>query len=171
MNVFAFKINWYYLCQLWSHSRRATEVNSWWQKYLGALDLLLNLVRCAWEEFSNVNLHSWRSAFLVVIPSFYTCRRNVSSAQLCADKPGRLFVKEKKTYLIIRELHRWEIKNKEEDNAEACEKLIQVILRRRVLRQWTHCLFPDERKLFFQVLFSRVVSICACWEIFAASIL
>ncbi|XP_026577664.1 protein HGH1 homolog [Pseudonaja textilis] len=44
---------------------------------------------------------------------------------LTATKPGRLLVREKGTYFVLRELHRWE-----EDRGvrAACEKLIQVLI-------------------------------------------
>ncbi|KYO40924.1 HGH1-like protein [Alligator mississippiensis] len=44
---------------------------------------------------------------------------------LTATKPGRCLVKEKGTYLILRELHRWE---PEPHVRAACEKLIQVLI-------------------------------------------
>ncbi|XP_068789713.1 protein HGH1 homolog [Struthio camelus] len=44
---------------------------------------------------------------------------------LTATKAGRHTVREKGTYLILRELHRWE---KEPDVLSACEKLIQVLI-------------------------------------------
>lgn len=43
--------------------------------------------------------------------------------QLTATKAGRHTVREKGTYLVLRELHRWE---REPDVLAACEKLIQV---------------------------------------------
>lgn len=43
--------------------------------------------------------------------------------QLTATKAGRHAVREKGTYLVLRELHRWE---REPDVLAACEKLIQV---------------------------------------------
>lgn len=43
--------------------------------------------------------------------------------QLTATKAGRQLVKEKGTYLVVRELHQWET---EPDVLAACEKLIQV---------------------------------------------
>ncbi|NXJ99803.1 HGH1 protein, partial [Corythaixoides concolor] len=45
--------------------------------------------------------------------------------QLTATKGGRRAVREKGTYLILRELHRWE---REPDVLAACEKLIQVLI-------------------------------------------
>ncbi|NXU25714.1 HGH1 protein, partial [Thalassarche chlororhynchos] len=45
--------------------------------------------------------------------------------QLTATKAGRHIVREKGTYLILRELHRWE---QEPDVLAACEKLIQVLI-------------------------------------------
>ena len=47
----------------------------------------------------------------------------LSPLQLTATKAGRHIVREKGTYLILRELHRWE---QEPDVLAACEKLIQV---------------------------------------------
>ncbi|NXR00894.1 HGH1 protein, partial [Sagittarius serpentarius] len=44
-------------------------------------------------------------------------------SQLTATKAGRRIVREKGTYLVLRELHRWE---REPDVLAACEKLIQV---------------------------------------------
>lgn len=44
---------------------------------------------------------------------------------LTSTKTGRHLVKEKGTYLIMREFHKWE---KEPDVAAACEKLIQVLI-------------------------------------------
>ncbi|XP_059692227.1 protein HGH1 homolog [Gavia stellata] len=44
---------------------------------------------------------------------------------LTATKAGRRVVREKGTYLILRELHRWE---REPDVLAACEKLIQVLI-------------------------------------------
>ncbi|XP_032659428.1 protein HGH1 homolog isoform X2 [Chelonoidis abingdonii] len=44
---------------------------------------------------------------------------------LTATKAGRQLVKEKGTYLVVRELHRWET---EPDVQAACEKLIQVLI-------------------------------------------
>ncbi|XP_050748825.1 protein HGH1 homolog [Gymnogyps californianus] len=44
---------------------------------------------------------------------------------LTATKAGRHVVREKGTYLILRELHRWE---REPDVLAACEKLIQVLI-------------------------------------------
>ncbi|XP_029441710.1 protein HGH1 homolog isoform X2 [Rhinatrema bivittatum] len=44
---------------------------------------------------------------------------------LTATKAGRQLVREKGTYLILRELHKWE---KEPDVRIACEKLIQVLI-------------------------------------------
>ncbi|XP_075562246.1 protein HGH1 homolog [Pelecanus crispus] len=44
---------------------------------------------------------------------------------LTATKAGRRIVKEKGTYLILRELHRWE---REPEVLAACEKLIQVLI-------------------------------------------
>ncbi|XP_009469629.1 PREDICTED: protein FAM203A [Nipponia nippon] len=44
---------------------------------------------------------------------------------LTATKAGRHIVREKGTYLILRELHRWE---REPDVLAACEKLIQVLI-------------------------------------------
>ncbi|KAF1395736.1 hypothetical protein FQV22_0003787, partial [Spheniscus magellanicus] len=46
-------------------------------------------------------------------------------SQLTATKAGRHIVREKGTYLILRELHRWE---REPDVLAACEKLIQVLI-------------------------------------------
>lgn len=44
---------------------------------------------------------------------------------LTATKAGRHAVREKGTYLVLRELHRWE---REPDVLAACEKLIQVLI-------------------------------------------
>ncbi|XP_064297999.1 protein HGH1 homolog [Phalacrocorax carbo] len=44
---------------------------------------------------------------------------------LTATKAGRNIVREKGTYLVLRELHRWE---REPDVLAACEKLIQVLI-------------------------------------------
>ncbi|KAM9278851.1 protein HGH1 homolog [Cariama cristata] len=44
---------------------------------------------------------------------------------LTATKAGRHLVREKGTYLVLRELHRWE---REPDVLTACEKLIQVLI-------------------------------------------
>ncbi|XP_034980538.2 protein HGH1 homolog [Zootoca vivipara] len=44
---------------------------------------------------------------------------------LTATKPGRRLVREKGTYLILRELHKWE---KDPGVLAACEKLIQVLI-------------------------------------------
>lgn len=44
---------------------------------------------------------------------------------LTATKAGRHTVREKGTYLVLRELHRWE---REPDVLAACEKLIQVLI-------------------------------------------
>ncbi|CAK8680097.1 unnamed protein product [Clavelina lepadiformis] len=52
---------------------------------------------------------------------------------LCADESGREFVKSKNAYVIIRELHQWELKEQNSEVAEECEKLIQV--RKKLL--WT----------------------------------
>ncbi|NXX52666.1 HGH1 protein, partial [Scopus umbretta] len=46
-------------------------------------------------------------------------------SQLTATKAGRHVVREKGTYLILRELHRWE---REPEVLAACEKLIQVLI-------------------------------------------
>ncbi|NXH67683.1 HGH1 protein, partial [Hydrobates tethys] len=45
--------------------------------------------------------------------------------QLTVTKAGRHVVREKGTYLILRELHRWE---REPEVLAACEKLIQVLI-------------------------------------------
>ncbi|NWX25023.1 HGH1 protein, partial [Aegotheles bennettii] len=45
--------------------------------------------------------------------------------QLTATQAGRRSVREKGTYLILRELHRWE---QEPEVLAACEKLIQVLI-------------------------------------------
>nr|CAB3252703.1 protein HGH1 homolog [Phallusia mammillata] len=47
---------------------------------------------------------------------------------LCADKPGRTYLKSKNVYLIIRELHKWVQQNKEDDVSETCEKLVQILI-------------------------------------------
>ncbi|XP_043923636.1 protein HGH1 homolog [Protopterus annectens] len=44
---------------------------------------------------------------------------------LTTTKAGRCIVKDKKTYLIMREFHKWE---KEPDVITACEKLVQVLI-------------------------------------------
>ncbi|NXF53235.1 HGH1 protein, partial [Oceanites oceanicus] len=46
-------------------------------------------------------------------------------SQLTATKAGRQTVREKGTYLILRELHRWE---REPAVLAACEKLVQVLI-------------------------------------------
>ncbi|NXL52383.1 HGH1 protein, partial [Podilymbus podiceps] len=46
-------------------------------------------------------------------------------SQLTATKAGRRVVRERGTYLVLRELHRWE---REPDVLAACEKLIQQVL-------------------------------------------
>ncbi|NXE57061.1 HGH1 protein, partial [Casuarius casuarius] len=46
-------------------------------------------------------------------------------AQLAATKAGRHTLREEGTYLILRELHRWE---REPEVLSACEKLIQVLI-------------------------------------------
>ncbi|NXL88271.1 HGH1 protein, partial [Alectura lathami] len=46
-------------------------------------------------------------------------------SQLTATKPGRSLVREKGTYLVLRELHRWE---RDPEVLSACEKLIQVLI-------------------------------------------
>lgn len=47
------------------------------------------------------------------------------SIQLCCTKHGRLYLREKKVYLILRELHKWE----EDGGAkEACEKVVQLLI-------------------------------------------
>ncbi|NXT51733.1 HGH1 protein, partial [Pluvianellus socialis] len=46
-------------------------------------------------------------------------------SQLTATKAGRRLVREKGTYLVLRELHGWE---REPEVLAACEKLIQVLI-------------------------------------------
>ncbi|NXA21353.1 HGH1 protein, partial [Ibidorhyncha struthersii] len=46
-------------------------------------------------------------------------------SQLTATKAGRHVVREKGTYLVLRELHGWE---REPEVLAACEKLIQVLI-------------------------------------------
>ncbi|NXQ85046.1 HGH1 protein, partial [Nyctibius grandis] len=46
-------------------------------------------------------------------------------SQLTATRAGRHTVREKGTYLILRELHRWE---REPDVLAACEKVVQVLI-------------------------------------------
>ncbi|NWQ97431.1 HGH1 protein, partial [Burhinus bistriatus] len=46
-------------------------------------------------------------------------------SQLTATKVGRHLVREKGTYLVLRELHSWE---REPEVLAACEKLIQVLI-------------------------------------------
>ncbi|NXN64579.1 HGH1 protein, partial [Himantopus himantopus] len=46
-------------------------------------------------------------------------------SQLTATKAGRHVVREKGTYLVLRELHGWE---REPEALAACEKLIQVLI-------------------------------------------
>ncbi|NWX52440.1 HGH1 protein, partial [Steatornis caripensis] len=45
--------------------------------------------------------------------------------QLTATKAGRQTLRDKGTYVILRELHRWE---REPDVLAACEKVIQVLI-------------------------------------------
>ncbi|NXV53693.1 HGH1 protein, partial [Uria aalge] len=46
-------------------------------------------------------------------------------SQLTATQPGRRVVREKGTYVVLRELHGWE---QEPDVLAACENLIQVLI-------------------------------------------
>ena len=56
-----------------------------------------------------------------------TCHYNQSILylQLCATKPGRLFVKKKNTYIIIRELHKWET---DPANDLAIQNLVDILI-------------------------------------------
>ncbi|CAH1801591.1 unnamed protein product, partial [Owenia fusiformis] len=45
--------------------------------------------------------------------------------QLCATKPGRLYVKEKNAYVIMRELHKWE---KDKSVMFALENLVDILI-------------------------------------------
>ena len=47
------------------------------------------------------------------------------SLQLCATKSGRLYVKDKNTYVIMRELHRWE---KDREASMVVMKLIDLLI-------------------------------------------
>uniref|UniRef100_H2XPW1 Uncharacterized LOC100176935 n=1 Tax=Ciona intestinalis TaxID=7719 RepID=H2XPW1_CIOIN len=47
---------------------------------------------------------------------------------LCATQSGRAYVKAKNTYVIMRELYRWETENDNTDVAETCEKLVQILI-------------------------------------------
>uniref|UniRef100_H2XL93 Protein HGH1 homolog n=2 Tax=Ciona intestinalis TaxID=7719 RepID=H2XL93_CIOIN len=47
---------------------------------------------------------------------------------LCATQSGRAYVKDKNTYVIMRELYRWETENDNTDVAETCEKLVQILI-------------------------------------------
>ncbi|NWU90113.1 HGH1 protein, partial [Upupa epops] len=46
-------------------------------------------------------------------------------AQLMATKTGRQVVRDRGTYVVLRELHRWE---QQPEVLAACEKLIQVLI-------------------------------------------
>uniref|UniRef100_H2ZQF9 Protein HGH1 homolog n=1 Tax=Ciona savignyi TaxID=51511 RepID=H2ZQF9_CIOSA len=47
---------------------------------------------------------------------------------LCATKSGRAYVKDKNTYVIMRELYRWESDNNNDDVADVCERLVQILI-------------------------------------------
>ena len=56
---------------------------------------------------------------------FYLVDNFVHIQQLCCTRFGREYLREKQTYLILRELHKWE----EDSNAkEACEKVVQILI-------------------------------------------
>ena len=48
-----------------------------------------------------------------------------SYVQLCCTKFGREYLREKKVYLVLRELHKWE---QDGGTKEACEKVVQVLI-------------------------------------------
>ena len=50
---------------------------------------------------------------------------NTCSLQLCSTRYGREYLREKQTYLIIRELHQQE---EEESVRQACENLIAMLI-------------------------------------------
>lgn len=45
--------------------------------------------------------------------------------QLCATKFGREYLREKQTYLIMRELHKWE---SDPNVKETCEQLVSILI-------------------------------------------
>ena len=45
--------------------------------------------------------------------------------QLCCTKFGRKFLREKQTYLILRELHKWE---EEVEVKNVCENLVHILI-------------------------------------------
>lgn len=46
--------------------------------------------------------------------------------QLCAKRKNREYIRDKNTYVILRELHKWE----EDDQAKAaCENLVDILIR------------------------------------------
>jgi hypothetical protein len=49
----------------------------------------------------------------------------LSVTQLCATKEGRLFIKERNTYIIIRELHKWE---SQRSNIPSIMNLIDILI-------------------------------------------
>lgn len=46
--------------------------------------------------------------------------------QLCAKKENRGYVRDKNTYVILRELHKWE---KDRKALLACEQLVDILIR------------------------------------------
>lgn len=50
---------------------------------------------------------------------------NLHRIQLCSTKHGREYLREKQTYLIVRELHKWE---KDPEVATACENLVHILI-------------------------------------------
>ena len=46
--------------------------------------------------------------------------------QLCATRKGRQILREKNTYVILRELHRWE---KDKNVLLACENVVDILIR------------------------------------------
>lgn len=47
-------------------------------------------------------------------------------AQLCATKQGRQLLREKNTYAILREYHKWE---KKKNALLACENVVDILIR------------------------------------------
>lgn len=46
--------------------------------------------------------------------------------QLCSKKVNREYVRDKNTYIILRELHKWE---KDKKALLACENLVDILIR------------------------------------------
>lgn len=46
--------------------------------------------------------------------------------QLCVNKENREFIRDKNTYVILRELHKWE---KDRKSLLACENLVDILIR------------------------------------------